>query len=125
MAARNPRDVHTLTAAGVNAGDLDAILELYEAEAKMVPEAGKDPVMGPAAIRELFQGFLALNPTITVDTAGVIESGDLALLYSKWHLTGTGPDGEPVEVSGNGIEVVRRQSDGSWRYVIDDPSGAD
>jgi hypothetical protein len=30
-----------------------------------------------------------------------------------------------VSMSGNGIEVVRRQSDGTWLFVIDNPAGAD
>ncbi len=27
----------------------------------------------------------------------------------------------PAQMSGHGVEVARRQSDGTWLYVIDDP----
>jgi ketosteroid isomerase-like protein len=54
-----------------------------------------------------------------------VHSGDVALLRSKWSLAGTGPDGKPVAMSGNGTEVVRRQADGTWLFVIDNPAGAD
>jgi ketosteroid isomerase-like protein len=32
-----------------------------------------------------------------------------------------GEDGNPVELAMRSSEVVRRQADGSWRYVIDNP----
>jgi ketosteroid isomerase-like protein len=41
---------------------------------------------------------------------------------SDWTLTGgTDPDGNPVELSGRATEVLRRQDNGSWLVVIDDP----
>jgi len=46
-----------------------------------------------------------------------IESGEAA--------TGTGPDGERVTLTGHNADVLRRQSDGSWRFVIDNPWGTD
>jgi len=32
------------------------------------------------------------------------------------------PDGTEQELTGGGIEVVRKQADGGWRYIIDDAS---
>jgi ketosteroid isomerase-like protein len=60
-----------------------------------------------------------------MQTTYCVESGDTALLCGKWQLSGNGPDGSAVEMRGNSIEVVRRQNDGSWRFVIDHPFGAD
>ena len=42
----------------------------------------------------------------------------------KATLEGTRPDGRPVKSTLHTLEVVRRQPDGSWRYVIDDPFGS-
>jgi ketosteroid isomerase-like protein len=42
-----------------------------------------------------------------------------------WSFTGTGPDGEPVKLTGRNADVLRRQSDGGWRFVIDNPWGTD
>ncbi len=33
----------------------------------------------------------------------------------------TGPDGNPLEMSGTCAEVARRQADGTWKYVLLDP----
>jgi ketosteroid isomerase-like protein len=35
----------------------------------------------------------------------------------------TGPDGERILQDGTATDVMRRQSDGTWRYVIDNPGG--
>lgn len=99
MPARNPEDLHRLFAAALNAGDRDALMSLYAPDATLVPQPGQ-AVTGTAAIREAL---------------------DLALLYSSWVLRGTGPDGTPVEMTGRGTEVARRQADGTWRLALDNP----
>jgi len=52
----------------------------------------------------------------------VILANDIALLFSKWNLSD--PEGNAVELSGQTSDVVRRQADGSWLFVIDNPFGA-
>lgn len=49
----------------------------------------------------------------------VFPAGDLALIHTPW--TMQLPDGSSPE--GATAEVVRRQPDGSWKYVIDNPDG--
>ncbi len=57
-----------------------------------------------------------------LQTTGVIESGGLAVVYGEWSLTGgTDPDGNPVNLEGRSTEAMRRQPDGSWLDVVDDP----
>ena len=125
MPARKPEECDTLLVEAINKGDLETALALYEPNASFVLESGQ-VVTGLAAIREAMQGFLALKPKFSIAVKAV-QSGDggLALLRAKWSLTGTGPDGKPMTMSGNSTEVVRRQSDGTWRFVIDNPRGAD
>ena len=40
-----------------------------------------------------------------------------------WSFDGTGPDGDPVRLSASNADVLRRQADGTWRFVIDNPWG--
>jgi ketosteroid isomerase-like protein len=49
--------------------------------------------------------------------------GDIAVLYNDWRMTAAGADGRRERSSGKAIEIVRRQADGSWKFVIDDPHG--
>ncbi len=124
MPARNPEEIHRLFAEAFSTGHLDSLMALYEPTALLIPQPGQIPITGEA-IRGTLQEFLALKPTITLETASVVKTDDIALLRSNWKLTGTRPDGQRIEMSHRGTEVVRRQSDGTWRFVIDHPFGAD
>jgi uncharacterized protein (TIGR02246 family) len=106
----------------LNEGDLDALVRLYEPDAAFVPEPGV-VLQGVDAIRGALEGFLALEPVISGQVQSVVESGGVALVVNRWRLEGTSPDGDPVEMSGMSADVVRRQPDGSWRVLIDDPWG--
>jgi uncharacterized protein (TIGR02246 family) len=122
MSARQPDEIHRAFAAAFNAGDLDALLALYEPDASIAPAPGQ-VVTGHAAVREVLGGFLALQGQMSIETLRVIPSGDIALLHGMWLLTGTNPDGNPRELAGKSAEIVRRQADGSWRFVVDNPFG--
>jgi len=123
MAARTPEDIDRLFAENLNAGKLDALLAIYEPQATLMPQPGK-LVTGTAAIRESLAAFLAGKPKMSLTVRRVAESGDLAVTSAKWQMSMTGPDGKPAQMSGESVEVVRRQADGTWRAVIDLPFGA-
>lgn len=55
--------------------------------------------------------------------AEALNRGDLALVYGDWHLEATTPEGQPVTLAGRSVEVHRRQPDGTWRMIIDEPMG--
>src|ERR1043165_182029 len=99
MPARTPHEVYPLFTQAFAARDSDALVALYEPGATFTPQPGQ-VVTGHAAIREAITGFLALNGDLKMETATVIETGGLALLISKWTLSGTGPDGAPVDLAG-------------------------
>jgi uncharacterized protein (TIGR02246 family) len=122
MAARNPDEIDALFEQALNAGDVDALLALYEPTATFTVEPGTI-VSGTAAIREALTGFLALKPSISLKPKVIGNAGDVALVSSTWVLEGTGPDGKPVELTGTSAEVVRRQADGTWKFVVDSPWG--
>jgi uncharacterized protein (TIGR02246 family) len=107
-----------------NSGDVERLLALYEPDALLAPLPGRR-ARGGVAIREALVGLLALKGRMTSTNVYSMEVGDLALLRGEWHLFGTGPQGEEVEQRARSAEVVRRQGDGSWRYVIDHPFGDD
>ena len=124
MAINKLEDAHRLFAEAFNSGDVESITALYEPEATLVPQPGQ-VVKGVHAIREALQSFLALKWRINAETQYVIRAGDTALLRAKWSLIGTGPDGKSIEMKGNSTEVIRRQPNGNWLFIIDHPFGAD
>lgn len=122
MPAQNPQDTHRLIAEAMADGDIDAAIALFEPGASVVSEPGKDAITGIDAIRGVVEAFASMKATLKMDVKQVIQSGDLALLHSEWSLTGgTGPDGSAVNMGGKSAEVVRRQPDGTWLLVIDNP----
>lgn len=124
MTARTPEAVHTLWLAAVNAGDIEALMPLYEPEATVVFGPGQ-VATGLAAIRAGNEGLLALRPHFALQIGQVLQADNLALLLSPWTMTGTMPDGTPLSLRGTTSDVVRRQPDGSWRFIIDNPTGSD
>jgi ketosteroid isomerase-like protein len=70
-------------------------------------------------------GFVAMKGKLDLKVNRVLEVGDLALVVGEWTFNGTGPDGEAVKLAARNADVLRRQADGSWRFVIDNPWGTD
>jgi uncharacterized protein (TIGR02246 family) len=103
-------------------GDLDAMVELYEPDATFAPQPGES-VTGRDGIRSALTGFLAVQPRMTGSIEKVLRAGDTALVANRWTLSGTAPDGSPVEMGATSADVLRLRADGSWGIVIDDPWG--
>jgi uncharacterized protein (TIGR02246 family) len=126
MPAHKPEDCDRLLIEAVHNGDLEAAVALYEPKASFVLDTGQ-VVTGRAAIREVFQGYLALRPQFTMTVKAVQKSGDgdVALTRTTWRVTGIDAEGKPFTDQGKSVEVVRRQTDGTWLFVIDDPQGGE
>jgi len=116
-----PEGVVRRFSALLNVGDVDGALALYEPEAAFVAEPGRW-VTGRDEIRPALERFAALEPELEGEVESVREAGGVALVVNRWSLRGRGPDG-PVEMGGRSADVLRRQSDGRWQVVIDDPWG--
>jgi uncharacterized protein (TIGR02246 family) len=120
MPARTPEEIQALIAAAFNAGDLDAFLQLHEEDATVVVPPDGDRVSGREAIRAAVQPTFALRPTIRNEVVDKLQGDGLALIHARWNLAGT-DGGQPVEMSGRATVVSRRQPDGSWRIVLENP----
>jgi uncharacterized protein (TIGR02246 family) len=121
--ARTPEDTDRLLGERVNAGDLDGLVALYEGGATLIRTDGT-PATGHDAIRAELAGILAAKPKITMNVKTVRRGGDnVAVLYNDWHGTVTHEEGEVEAVRGCAVEVVRRQPDARWLFVVDDPDG--
>ncbi len=123
MHTETPQAAIELFAGAMNAGDLDAALSLYEPGATFAPQPGAS-VTGLPAIREALGGFLALRPALSGRVRKVLEADGVALVVNEWSLTGSGPDGGEISMSGVSSDVLRRRDDGRWLILVDDPWGA-
>ena len=117
MPAYNPGEIHTLFADAFNVGDVDALLALYEPDAVLIVEGKK--VTGRESIRRALETFLASRGRMTLETRAIVESRDgLAVLHGAWVI-----DSAMATVSTRGLstELVRKQPDGTWLFIIDSP----
>lgn len=99
-------------------GDLDALVSLYEPSAEYSAAPG-NTTAGASAIREAINALIHSGARLTLRPRAIRQIGDIALISNSALLEGASADGSPV--STDTTEVARRQPDGSWAYVIDDP----
>ena len=71
-----------------------------------------------------FEGLLALKPQIVLGNRKHVVYRDIVLTTNHWRMNFTNADGVKQELTGGGIEVIRKQADGGWRFIIDDASRA-
>src|SRR4051794_35429790 len=73
MPARNPDDLFKLFLDGINAGDAQAVADLYEHTAVLVPDP-KRVVQGRPAILDGLLNFLAMKPRMALNAARVVRN---------------------------------------------------
>jgi uncharacterized protein (TIGR02246 family) len=124
MTTATPHQVFESIVEGINSGDLESLIPLYETDAAFATQPGS-LAHGGTGVREALSGFISMDGTLDLEVTRVLEVDDLALVMGVWSFDGTGPDGEPVRLESRNADVLRRQPDGTWRFVIDNPWGTD
>jgi uncharacterized protein (TIGR02246 family) len=108
--AATPEDLTRLFVERSNEGDAAGVAELYEEQAVMAYPPGKMTV-GRDAIRALWEKVLANAPHFEQETPlPTLISGDIALTSTP-----------PRDGAGARAQVIRRQSDGTWLRLLDQP----
>ena len=108
--AHEPDDLTRLFVERANAGDAAGVAALYEPEAVMAYPPG-EITMGRDGIRALWEQILANAPTFKPEPPlPTLVSGDIALTST-------------ISRDGTGVraQVARRQADGTWMRLLDQP----
>jgi ketosteroid isomerase-like protein len=108
--ALRPEDLTRLFVERANAGDAAGIAAIYEEGAVMAYPSGSQTV-GRDAIRALWEKVLEHAPHFEPETSlPTLISGDIALTATA-----------PKDGTGARAQVARRQPDGSWLRLLDQP----
>jgi ketosteroid isomerase-like protein len=122
--AQRPEELHQLFVAGVNNHDIDALLALYEQDAIAADLEGH-LLQSTDDLRAFLLGFLAVVKQIDGGTRKVLVSGNIALMSSTYHAILAVQNGAMTSITGISAEVARRQPDGTWLLLLDDPQFVD
>ncbi|HEX3542487.1 MAG TPA: nuclear transport factor 2 family protein [Acidimicrobiales bacterium] len=123
MRADTPEETSTLMSQAISAGDLESAVGLFEPSASFVQLS--HVAQGSEQIRRALEFLLSMKPALIGIPERVVAAGDVALVCGRWTMQGTGPDDNPLRLAGKFTDVVRRQADGRWLFVIDNPYGVD
>lgn len=107
--------------AAANAGNLDGVVAVYAEDASLLPP-NAPPQKGREAIRKFWGGVLGAY-TVRFEVGGdsIDGRGDLAYSLGHYTLKATPKKKGPpaIDEEGKFVEILKRQPDGSWKYVID------
>ena len=103
--------------------DIKGVINSYEKDVAVMFEPGQ-AVSDPAIIKQMFEGAFQINPKFNYPNGHeVYIANNIALHIAPWVMTGKAPDGTNIKQSGLSVAVLRKQADGKWLMVLDNPHG--
>lgn len=107
----------------LQSGDIPRVMSTYADDAIVMFEPGV-AVTDRKAIEQIFTEMAALKPEVTYSGHEVFIAGNTALQIHPWSMTAKTPDGQEIKQGGLSVVVLQRQTDGSWKMIIDNPYGS-
>jgi uncharacterized protein (TIGR02246 family) len=123
--AYKPEDCDRLIVEAIEKGDIETSVALYEHDAVLFTEPDQ-LIKGLDAIRKQNEKSIAMKTKFTIHEIKTVMSGDGTIATTRMKITSIDLDpktGKEARNLINTLEVVRKQPDGTWRFVIDDPFG--
>ena len=104
---------------GGNAGDAEVFLSAFSDDAVAMPPNA--PAVAGDAFREWTRGFFdQIELAVSYEDVQLIVAGDHAIHHYAFEWTVTPKaGGEPFSERGQGIHILRREPDGSWKITHD------
>lgn len=105
-------------------GDLQGALSCFDKEATYIERDGQE-IKGLDNIEKSMEHLCTWRPEIKGNNHKVTIVGDHAIWVDKWSLKATMPDGNPVEMTGATSCMMKKNSNGIWLWLVDNPFAAD
>jgi ketosteroid isomerase-like protein len=115
--ARTPDELATRLEDAFIVRDPGALAELFDEHAILSPRDPDMEVRGSEEIASFAAAHWQANRRYLAQVRHVVQASDTAVVVVDWSLTGRGSSDGTGE-RGRGVDVLRRGSDGTWRYLI-------
>lgn len=117
MDGRQPEQISEVLATLLDQGDTGNVADLYEDEAVFADfdatVSGLDDIVGA------HERFCDAGLTLILNESVAFQVDDIALVHWSW----TVRDADGSSRKGISAEVLRRQPDGTWKFIIDNSDG--
>ncbi len=118
MGVAQPSEINAAFADGFNRRDIEGLLALYHPDGAVVDVDGTVS-HGIDPIRDHLERLIAIGGTMQSTNLTSVITGEIALVTAAWELTDSTV---APSITGRSAEVLRQADDGTWAYLIDQPT---
>jgi len=119
----HPDDMASTFHRAVSHGDIAAIRELMDEN--VVQRSLDGNLVSGEAVIDALQALVNARAQLKGKHRFSAISGDVALIVADFELALDGPAGDRTHMEGTVTNVLRRHSDGGWRFAVLNPRGVD
>ncbi|MCT3897468.1 DUF4440 domain-containing protein [Elizabethkingia anophelis] len=101
-------------------GDLQGALSCFGEDAIYIERDGKE-ISGLQNIKKSMVQLCTWKPEIVGSKHKVTIVGNLAIWIDKYSLKAIMPDGNPIEMSGATSCIMKKNDQGIWLWLVDNP----
>jgi len=107
----------------VRNGDVEGALDCFDDEAIYVTGIGTF-VTGKENIRKALEQVCGLKPDLQAQRSTGFTVDNISSWVDEWTMKATLPDGTKLEMRGTSSDILKKQLNGNWAYLVDNPYGA-
>ena len=105
-------------------GDLKNAMTCFDPEAIYIGKEG-NTISGFTSIEKVVANLCNMKPDLKIyKHKNTLVGNDLIYRLDKWTLTATDPQGNPIKMQGASAHIMRKNADGVWLWLVDNPFAA-
>jgi len=108
----------------VRNGDVENAIDCFDDQAIYVTGIGTF-VTGKENIRKAIEQVCALKPDLQAQRSTRFTVDNITSWVDEWTLKAILPDGTKLDLKGTSSDILKKQTNGNWVYLVDNPYGAD
>ena len=120
----DPHDADEYFLEAVRNGDVKTAMTCFDKEAVYIGKDSK-PISGMDNIEKVITELCKMKPDIKVYEHQMSPVGiDMMYWLDKWTMTATDQQGNPIDMKGASANMMRKNADGIWLWLVDNPFAA-